>query len=114
IGSNVVAFGGWGGEYRIVRQGNTLTVFHRATENPYAMELMTKQTINLPSTVYLGFAVMGQDWGNPLTADFTETYLVGGSDVHPLSPPVLTSRALSPTEVQLSWTNSNVNPLLYE
>jgi hypothetical protein len=42
-----------------VRRGNTFSVFHLDSWNPDAMTQMTEQTVNLPSTVYLGFAVMG-------------------------------------------------------
>jgi hypothetical protein len=97
-----------------VRRGNSFTVFQTDPSIGGALVQMTTQTLNLPSTIYLGFAVAGEDAGLPLNADFSEIYLAGGSDVHPVSSPILTSKVLSPTEVQLSWTDSNVNPLNYQ
>jgi hypothetical protein len=112
-GSGTVSTGGqWTREFRIVRRGNTFTVFH-TDPGVSGLVQMTTQTLDLPSTVYLGFAVAGGNFGYPLYADFFNIRLVGGSDVHPISTPTLTAEAISPTQVWLSWTDSNVNALSY-
>jgi hypothetical protein len=105
--------GSWVHEFRIVRRGNIFTVFQMDPWVEGGLVQMTTQTLNLPGTVYLGFAAAGVISGNPLYAHFSDVYLAGGSDVHPISMPILTAQAISPTQVQLSWTDSNVNPQAY-
>ena len=56
-GAQVVTPRYWGGEFRIVRRGNTFTVFNRDPTGG-ALSRMTEQRIDLPSTVYLGFGVV--------------------------------------------------------
>lgn len=97
---------------RLVRQGGTLTGYESADGTNWTQ--VDTVNMDLPATIYVGFAVTSHNDGVICPATFDNVSLSGGTTTTPTPTPVvapsgLAAVAVSTSQINLTWADNSAN-----